>query len=336
MFEAPEGMDLGFLAALTASRTAAIIKGKGTPKQPKFPAPKWSYPILLERRYSNWAVKLLRPIGDVGRKFAKEYPALLKEYQGKTDSLDLHTDASAAELTIGLREDLRQAQQELDLGPTGNDYAVIYATGNELADWNAKYWSTQRSLALGHVYDIQEPWMQETLTEWSNTNAKYFGDLSEEFVRRMESMAVEALQLGKRPEALLVDLLKLEKNLGYNRAKLIAVDQLSKLNSIVNEKRSKACGLDTYEWVTSGDERVRPTHIAANGKIGAYSDSKVWIVDGKKVPRNGEGDESVPGRPVRCRCVSAARWSEILQPIDASLLSDPYVEAESQRLYGTK
>ena len=331
-------MDLGFLAALEASRRSAIIKAGGKAKEPKFPAPKWSYPILQERRYSNWAVKLFQPLREVGRQFAKDYPALLKEYQGKTDQMDegFRTDATSQELTIGLRRDLEEAQQSMDLGPTGTDYAYIYATGDALADWNAKYWSTQRALALGHVYDIQEPWMQDALTEWTETNTKYFRNLSTEFVNRMESLALEAIQTGKRPEALLVDLLKLEKNLGYNRARLIAEDQTGKLLSIVNEKRSRACGLSTYTWSTARDERVRPTHKVAEGKIGTYEDSAVWIDEatGKPYPRGGQGDDSSPGIPVRCRCTACARWSEILKPIDASLLSDPYVEAEIQRLYG--
>ena len=219
-------------------------------------------------------------------------------------------------------------------GLPGATEAAIYATGAELADWAGKRWALERQLALGHVYDIAEPWMQETLRDWTATNSGYFQNLSREWVGKMEALALDALQTGKRPEQLLVDILKLDKTLGYNRARLIAQDQLGKLYAITNEKRSLACGMDTYTWVTAGDERVRPTHKNASGKIGTYKDSTVWIVDGKQVPRGSDVPQVGTGVEIKCRCHSAARGEDVLKPIDESLLSDPWVEAEIARMSG--
>jgi hypothetical protein len=289
-----------FLSMLAASRRQAILKGKGKPKMPNFPKPVWRYPVLLDRKYQNYLLALFRPLAAVGKAWAKEYPSILREYQGKQDANDLHQDATSQELTFRLRQDLEKTQESMDLGPMGAVESTIYGTGDAMAEWNKKRWALERELALGYVYDPAEPWVAEALDEWTQTNLRLVKSLSGEYLVRMETLALEALQVGKRPEDLLVDILRLNKNLTVNRARLIATDQLGKLNGLMTERRSLACGMDTFEWLSAADERVRPSHVAANRKIGTYSNSSIWVVHGEPVPRNGEGDDSFPGLPIRC------------------------------------
>jgi SPP1 gp7 family putative phage head morphogenesis protein len=77
-----------------------------------------------------------------------------------------------------------------------------------------------------------------------------------------------------------------------NRAKLIARDQVGKLNGQLNKTRQKAAGFDKYEWQTMQDKRVRPKHQALNGTI------RTW----------GEGIE--PGFEVACRCSAIPVWDD--------------------------
>jgi uncharacterized protein with gpF-like domain len=221
--------------------------------------------------------------------------------------------------------------------------ATIYDTGDAMAAWNKKRWALERELALGYVYDPAEPWVAEALDEWTQTNLRLVKSLSGEYLVRMETLALEALQVGKRPEDLLVDILRLNKNLTVNRARLIATDQLSKLNGLMTEKRSLACGMDTYVWTTAMDERVRgnpagkyptarPSHFGANGKVGIYGKPDVWVVDGKQVSRGGNDPLTAPGLEIKCRCVGLAQWSDLLKPIDEKLLMDPYVQAELEAM----
>jgi SPP1 gp7 family putative phage head morphogenesis protein len=73
------------------------------------------------------------------------------------------------------------------------------------------------------------------------------------------------------------------------RAKLIARDQISKYNGQLNQTRQTALGLSKYRWQTSGDERVRDTHKALNGKIFSWDNP----------PSVGH-----PGDEINCRCVA--------------------------------
>lgn len=328
-------VDQGFLIALEASRLQAILKGKGKPKQPKFPRRKWEYPILQERKYVNYLIGLMSKLGKVSVRWVKEeYPKALEAYQGKRDSDDwgYHRDKDSFGLTYSLRADLEAEQTSMDLGPGGAVEATIYSTGDAVATWNAKRWATERALALGHVYDPAEPWMREALDEWTKTDLRLIKGLADEYIQRIETSVLEAVQIGKRPEDLLVDILKANKGMTIGRARLIAEDQTGKLLGQINRSRSMAIGLNRYQWLTVGDKRVRPTHDAANGKTGDFGNSEIWWEGNRQVPRGGQGDNSHPGQPVRCRCSSAPVWSDLLKPVDEKLLMDPYVQEELRRM----
>jgi SPP1 gp7 family putative phage head morphogenesis protein len=78
------------------------------------------------------------------------------------------------------------------------------------------------------------------------------------------------------------------------RAELIARDQTGKMNSTFNQVRQTTLGVDKYEWQTAGDERVRTSHRAMNGKTFEWSDPPVV-----------DGERTHPGQAIQCRCVAA-------------------------------
>lgn len=326
-------VDQGFLSALEASRLQAILKGKGKPKMPKFPSRKWEYPILQERKYVNYLIGLMSKLGKVSVRWVKEeYPKALAKYQGRADAWGYHNDEDSFGLTYSLRSDLEAEQTSMDLGPGGAVEATIYSTGDAVAAWNAKRWATERALALGHVYDPAEPWMREALDEWTKTDLRLIKGLSDEYIQRIETSVLEAVQIGRRPEDLLVDILKANKGMTIDRARLVAVDQTGKLLGNINKYRSMAIGLNRYQWLTVGDKRVRPTHQNANSKIGDFGNSGIWWEGNKEVARGTSDPAAHPGQEIRCRCSSSPVWSELLQPIDEKLLMDPYVQEELRRM----
>lgn len=322
-------LDHGFLMALEASRRAEILRTKGHPKIPKFPVPAWKYPILPERKYTNYLISLMAPLTKVAVQWAKtEYSKALNKYQGKSDAWGYYADEDAFALTFSLRQDLKSKQEEMDLGPGGTVETSIYATGDAVADWNAKRWATERAIALGHVYDPMEPWMKDALDEWTKTDLRLIKNLSDEYINRIETSVLDAVQTGRRPEDLLVDILRTNKSLGVDRARLIAEDQTGKLLGQINKSRSQAIGLNRYKWMTVHDNRVRPTHRNADGKIGDFDNSGVWWVGGKQVPRGSDEPVSHPGQEIRCRCSSSAVWEDLLTEVDQKMLNDQYVQAE--------
>ena len=328
-------LDQGFQVTLEESRRQAILKGKGKPRMPSFPRPVWKYPTLQERKYVNYLISLFAPMSKVAVKWVKEeYPKALEAYHGKRDgdAWGYHADEDSFGLTYSLRSSLEAEQTAMDLGPGGAVEATIYGTGDAVAAWNAKRWAAERAIALGHVYDPAEPWMREALDEWTKTDLRLIKGLADEYIQRIETSVLEAVQVGKRPEDLLVDILRANKGMTVDRARLIATDQTGKLLGQINKARSQAIGLNKYQWLTVGDKRVRPTHQNANNKIGIWENSGVWVEGGKQVPRGSSSPKAHPGQEIACRCSSAPVWSELLQPVDEKLLNDPYVQEELRRM----
>lgn len=75
------------------------------------------------------------------------------------------------------------------------------------------------------------------------------------------------------------------------RAELIGVDQINKLAGEVDQFRFRQAGLNSYVWVTRGDDRVRPTHAANDGRTFRWD----------RPPATGH-----PGSEIRCRCRARA------------------------------
>ena len=79
------------------------------------------------------------------------------------------------------------------------------------------------------------------------------------------------------------------KSSGYNLRRIVR-DQNSKTIAGLTESRQGQLGISQYQWVSSQDERVRPSHVANSGLIFAWSD-----------PPSGTGH---PGNDVMCRCIA--------------------------------
>ncbi|MAK31420.1 minor capsid protein, partial [Acinetobacter sp.] len=82
-----------------------------------------------------------------------------------------------------------------------------------------------------------------------------------------------------------------------SRARLIAADQMGKVNGQINKARQLSMGVETYVWQTAKDERVRKDHQHKQGKTFRWDDP----------PTGGH-----PGEPIRCRCTALPNYEDIL------------------------
>ena len=78
---------------------------------------------------------------------------------------------------------------------------------------------------------------------------------------------------------------------GYNVRRLTR-DQTSKTVGKFNEIRQRQVGIERYQWSTSNDSRVRPSHVANEGQEFSWES-----------PPEATGH---PGEDVQCRCVALA------------------------------
>lgn len=135
-------------------------------------------------------------------------------------------------------------------------------------------------LSRAAVQDLQAAWVRENVALIKTMEADLFADL--------EAEVLKAVAQGR------TDLAKiLEQRFGVaeSRARLIARDQVAKLNGQITQHRQTSLGIKKYRWSSSGDERVRKSHRALDGQVFEWSDP----------PPEGH-----PGMPIACRCTAEA------------------------------
>jgi SPP1 gp7 family putative phage head morphogenesis protein len=123
-------------------------------------------------------------------------------------------------------------------------------------------------------------------------NAALIESIPVKYLARVRVAVGEAFTTGLRHEELAKEIERIG-GITARRAKFIARDQVAKMSSAFNQIRQVGAGIKRYEWSTSHDERVRPSHQRMNGEIVPWND-----------PREVDGEKVHPGQAPRCRCVA--------------------------------
>lgn len=124
-------------------------------------------------------------------------------------------------------------------------------------------------------------------------NVNLIKSVQSNLLKDVESTVARSVSAGVRNEDLSNELRE-RFGVSKSRARLIARDQVNKLNGQLTRARHEALGVEEYIWHNVGDERVRPEHREREGKRYRYDTP----------PYDGN-----PGQPIQCRC-----WAEPIIP----------------------
>ncbi|MGM8939546.1 phage head morphogenesis protein [Psychrobacter glaciei] len=130
--------------------------------------------------------------------------------------------------------------------------------------------------------------LQEAVDEAVAANVALINSIPQQYLDRVEQAVMASLQAGTLNATLADELLKIE-GVTQNRAKLIARDQLGKINSRLSQVRQQSLGITHYFWSTSQDERVRKRH-------------ERW--DGDRIAWDNPTIDGHPGQAIQCRCTA--------------------------------
>lgn len=121
---------------------------------------------------------------------------------------------------------------------------------------------------------------------------------------RMRERVTRAIREGTNGKELR-EIIQRSFGVSESRARLIARDQIGKLNGQLNRNRQTRAGVTQYKWLTVADERVRGRKIR-NGKI--VGRGRHWQLHGKifswsNAPQvSTDGRHGHPGDDYQCRC----------------------------------
>ncbi|AOA58265.1 phage head morphogenesis protein [Acinetobacter larvae] len=123
-------------------------------------------------------------------------------------------------------------------------------------------------------------------------NVSLIKSIPNQYVDKLEALVMHAYQTGQTNEELAQAIKQLGVSTDY-RCRLIASDQMGKINGQINQARQVSMGVETYVWQSAKDERVRTDHRNKQGKTFRWNDP----------PSGGH-----PGEPIRCRCTALPNY----------------------------
>ena len=292
-------------------------------------APK--FPQSMERDYQRFANAFLTDI--YGAILKESMPELLQVLKDADADAGQRADAKGSRAKenekkrslqrwrdvdntiIRLRRVINTIRQKLDatigLHQTGRKLNSIASATRKLTvkEWKKAIGKTLGVNILEDYFD--GPFYADILDKWVKENVNLIVTIPHDALDEMEKIVIQSYLDGKPITAITKEI---QRNYSTTKshARLIARDQMGKLNSKITQHQQKACGVRRYKWSDSGDSRVRRDHRRLNGKIFSWDDPPV--IDTRTGRRGHPGDD------YQCRCVAIPvfDFDTLELPIDIS------------------
>jgi len=160
--------------------------------------------------------------------------------------------------------------------------------------------AAQTKAALGVNITTLDKSVPKLVDGFAAENVALIKSLSNKTFDDVEKAVTRAFTSGASADDL-SDELQDRFGIAERHARLIARDQIGKLNGQVTAARHQELGVKSFTWRTAGDDRVRPEHEDLDGQSFTYDDPP---------------SEGLPGEPVCCRCSAEPDFGGLLDDID--------------------
>lgn len=255
------------------------------------------YPSFIETSYRQNLLSLVRTFArDItSSTIHNQYFKLSYEASIRRDDAISDIDKVLESLKLKFLGNLASIVSDLFKTVSSIDNFNIRSLINALKNFNL----TPKILQSSATQNLMRIWVIQNTRLIKSINANL-----------LDSVASDIYQAVKNGESLTSLARDLRKTYGVtaSRAKLIAADQVAKLNGLLTKERKLSLGLVNYIWASAKDERVRKSHKALDGLVCNFEDEtkfKNSIDDTKWLKRSSiGGDAHHPGLAIRCRCTS--------------------------------
>lgn len=248
-------------------------------------------PILIEKQYKNLLIKFVNDINNIcvneifNTNFRHEYQSYIR-----TDDINDSFEVVKTYLKI------KTSQKYI------STINIIENLFNKVDDFSKNLFINKLSRRI-NLKDatIKKTWLAENVSLIKSIETRYLDSVA---------TAVNNAILNKTSSAKLAEDIRKIKDVGYNRARLIARDQIAKAFGSITRDRNLQAGITTYKWQTAKDQRVRDTHNNLNDKICSWEDNTIYkdSVTSKKWEKRKKikAVEKHPSMDFQCRCTSIA------------------------------
>ena len=184
----------------------------------------------------------------------------------------------------------------------------------ELAEAVARQTSTfsrqqvARQFQAGLGIDVlrAEPWLEQKVQAFTADNVALIKSIPQRYFTDVEKKIVTSMREGLRWEEIAKDLDD-RFEVAEGHAQLVARDQVGKFMGELNQARQQELGVEKFIWRTAHDNRVRESHQELEGQVCSWDD-----------PPEVDGEPSIPGEPINCRCQAEPVLTELFDALEAA------------------
>lgn len=287
-----------------------------------------AYPHGVEMKYFRQLKGFFKPLTDYVNKYINENLEPLL----RGDSTELHLDTipgpSFRNMIYNLENWLSIYMPDIADLPTDSNNNVIFTALGKTAE-EAKAFGDkefQKIIEKGiHVnVPTTSPWWDDMKSSWAENNYTLITSNAKKYVEQINVLTEQAIVNGLSPKKLKEEIMKATEGLSEKHCKLLARDQMGKLNGNITEAQMQEIGLDLYVWSTAYDDRVRDSHAVMEGLLCRWDDASVCSYDNGKtwVARPSGAVDLHPGQDIQCRCVALSFYPELEAEMEGVPMSE--------------
>jgi uncharacterized protein with gpF-like domain len=201
--------------------------------------PVWLFPSAQQRKYYNGIRELQKKITDPATdRIREQLENWIKDYR---------QDAYPDDLKFTV-EELRKELEGLE----ENQRVLITNTGFDTGEYNQSQWKKYTKGLLGYEFITEELWERETIEAWAETNFELIKSLSNDYIKKVNTIVSEGVQFGKTYDEIMRQIVKAKRSTEGWQSMRIARDQVGKLNGRFTERRQTEVGIEGYIWSSVG------------------------------------------------------------------------------------
>lgn len=265
---------------------------------PKFPAE-------AEREYIRLTNEYMRLLKKTVEEYLPEMKEILWEdiihmdSKEDDDARKKRRTENFSRMSEKMEELFRKIRQTLESRMGLFDIARrMRSLSNKTRLLTTKEWKKAIGKALG--IDIRQDYYlgdfyQQQLEKWVSDNVDLIKSIPKDCLSEMKQVIYEGYVSGRPVTAISKDIQN-RFQVSKSKARLIARDQMGKLNADITKHQQTDAGIRKYMWRTSEDSRVRKSHMVLNKEVFSWDDPPV--VDKKT------GRRCHPGEDYQCRCIA--------------------------------
>lgn len=209
---------------------------------------------------------------------------------------------------------------------TGKTKSVAADLTFDLEEWKTGFQASMRKVGLSAIQEAVAGLLSEIqladdvwsmppakAIEFLGSRANFLSDIADDVHARIEGAIQQGLSEGNSIKDIAAKVREEFNSISRERATVIAQTETAAAYGYARDEAMRGTGVQYKQWLTSGNENVRPTHMAAERQTVPVDEP--FMVGG--YPLNFPGDGSLGAPPeelINCRCVQIA----VLQKPDSA------------------